>query len=98
MALHTLNKMHPSLWRSCLQSLRTGDCVLLLEEAVYAAVSQEQRDNIVASLPPDVQLFVLQEDLALRGISARIHCEFSRISYQDFVALSLNHAQVVNWH
>jgi tRNA 2-thiouridine synthesizing protein B len=98
MALHTLNKMNPGLWRSCVQSLRAGDCVLIFEEAVYAALSEGPNNDIVMSVPTGVQLFALQEDLALRGISAKIHSEFLRISYQDFVALSLNHAQVVNWH
>lgn len=92
--LHVINKTDASLWRTCAAALGSGDALLLIEDAVYAALPAE---SVVAQIPAGVQLCALAEDLAARGISARIRPGFSRASYNDFVALSLAHDRVVSW-
>jgi tRNA 2-thiouridine synthesizing protein B len=97
MTLHTFNKspaQGAAMLAQCLLALAPGDSLLFIEDAVYAALAGGLPDT----LPQDVRLYVLSEDLAARGISARIRPEFSRVDYQGFVALCLQHARVVNWN
>lgn len=97
MILHTFNKSpshSPTLLQTCLLALAPGDSLLFIEDGVYAALDARMRANI----PPNVPLFLLSEDLAARGISARIAPEFSRVDYQGFVRLCLQHAKVINWN
>lgn len=97
MILHTFNKSpshSPDLLQSCLLALLPGDSLLLIEDGVYAALGAIAPPQ----LPANVRLYLLSEDLAARGISARIPPEFSRVDYQGFVSLCLQHAKVVNWN
>lgn len=96
--LHTLNKCDADLIRLCLSAVADGDAILLIEEAVYAALEGHVLNRMLLHRRPDVALKALKEDLAARGISARIPADFSVVSYAEFVALSLAHARVVNWH
>lgn len=95
MLLFTCNKDGPAL-NDCLRQLQPGDSLLLLEDAVYAALAGREADNT----PPlaGVTLYVLEEDLAARGISDKIQRGFSTVSYSAFVELCLAHTQVVNWN
>lgn len=91
MVLHTFNK---TPLPSQLALLASGDSVLLLEDAVYAALPLP--GGLV--LPEGLQCHVLAEDLVLRGISARIRPGFALVDYPGFVALCLSHRQVINWN
>lgn len=96
--LHTVNKCDPGLVQQCLGSAAEGDTVLLIEEAVYAALPGHALDKLLQHRGAGIALRALKEDLAARGISARIPADFSVVSYAEFVALSLAHTRVVNWH
>lgn len=98
MTLHTLNKCDPSLVQSCVDATAEGDSILLIEEAVYLAMTGHATGALLLQHSTGLSLKVLKEDLAARGISARIPADFSVVSYAEFVALSLAHARVVNWH
>jgi tRNA 2-thiouridine synthesizing protein B len=96
--LHTLNKSAPQadgLVRLSLSSLREGDALLLIEDGVHMALAGT---GLLARIPARVRLFVLTEDLAARGISARIQPCFARITYLEFVNLCLAHDRIVNWN
>jgi tRNA 2-thiouridine synthesizing protein B len=99
MTLHTLNKQRTDLVQLCISALAPDDSLLLLEDGVYAALGGAgfQLDNI-ASLPADVKLYALTEDIVARGISEKIPDVFARITYHDFVNLSLTCDKVVNWN
>jgi tRNA 2-thiouridine synthesizing protein B len=92
--LHVINKSDASLWHSCTATLASGDALLLIEDAVYAALPAQQQLSLV---PAGVQLRALTDDLALRGISAKIRPEIGQTTYNEFVALSLAHERVVSW-
>jgi tRNA 2-thiouridine synthesizing protein B len=99
MTLHILNKNDSTLWQTCLQSLQAGDALLLIEDGVYLAMLNSAALQVLNSQAKALSsLHVLAEDLALRGISARIAPVFSCIPYQAFVELCLQHNRVVNWH
>jgi tRNA 2-thiouridine synthesizing protein B len=91
MILHTFNKPPQA---AQLALLTVGDSVLLLEDAVYAALPLPA--GLV--LPKGLHCHVLREDLVLRGISARIRPGFAAVDYSGFVALCLSHRQVLNWN
>ena len=95
MSLHVINKTDPALWHTCLGALSDGDALLLIEDAVFAALP-----GYIDVLKPaaSVQVLALSDDLALRGISARITPSVRHASWQDFVVLSLQHDKVVSWH
>ncbi len=97
MVLHVINKMTTSLWRDCVATLNAGDALLLTEDAVFAAVQGHEHQHFLQQLQCLPRVYALVEDLAARGISARISPAFVSITYGDFVALSLEHTKVVNW-
>ena len=97
MTLHVLNKASVALWRDCCAAIANGDALLLIEDGVFSATQGHVNQHFLQSLQCSPRLYVLAEDLAVRGISARIAADFSSISYRDFVELSLEHAKVVNW-
>lgn len=84
----------------CLELAATGDAILLLEDAVSLCCHQPSINKLVAS-DKSLSLYILNEDLKARGLtlpstgSAAI--EFTLISYQEFVELSLQYERVVNW-
>lgn len=92
--LHVINKTVESLWQSCASVLSKGDALLLIEDAVYAALPAQPQ---LALLPAGTHLHALADDLALRGISAKIRPGIEQITYNQFVALSLAHERVVSW-
>jgi tRNA 2-thiouridine synthesizing protein B len=98
MTLHIINKTDTTLWQTCLQSLQAGDALLLIEDGVYLAMANNAALQVLNKHQISLTCYVLAEDLALRGISARITPVFSSIPYQAFVELCLQHNRVVNWH
>lgn len=95
MSLHVVNKTDAALWSACRAALSDGDALLLIEDAVFAVLPGYCE---ALRIPPAVQILVLSDDLAARGISARIPADLCQLSYQDFVALSLRHDKVVSWN
>jgi tRNA 2-thiouridine synthesizing protein B len=99
MSLHTWNKAGataPQL-AACLAVLAQGDTLLLLEDGVYLTLNADFMAVFAALAAKGPRLCALAPDLAARGISARISPAVNVIGYKEFVALSLQHQQVVNW-
>lgn len=95
MSLHVINKTDLALWHACTSGLSAGDALLLIEDAVLAALP-DYCDAV--QIPATVQVLALADDLAVRGISARIRAGIRQASWHDFVALSLQHDKVVSWN
>ncbi len=95
MGLHIINKTDVALWHACTSALTVGDTLLLIEDAVLAALPH-YCDAV--QIPSAVQVLALADDLAVRGISARIRAGVQQASWQDFVALSLQHDKVTSWN
>lgn len=94
--LHTWNKAATghSNFKQGLACMSTTDSLLLLEDAVYLVLDTGQL-KILASTT--TQLYALAEDLAARGISAKIPPAIKVVDYKEFVALCLTHDKLVNW-
>jgi tRNA 2-thiouridine synthesizing protein B len=97
MILNTYNKndITSTSLAACLATIGASDALLLLEDGVYAALPSA---GLLTRMPEGVRLYVLQEDLAARGISDRICPDFNRIDYREFVALTLQYSKLVNWN
>lgn len=100
MTLHTLNKAHPThqAFNLCLDSLLPGDCLVLMEEAVYLVLESAFKEWLHTQKPAAWQCCAVAADLAARGISDKIPQDMSVIDYTDFVGLCLQHDRVVNWN
>ncbi|AXF78061.1 sulfurtransferase complex subunit TusB [Erwinia tracheiphila] len=78
-----------------LRVLAKGDDVLLLQDGVLAAL--EGSEALKKLLEKDIGLYVLHEDILARGLSARISLSAGKVSYTDFVALTVKHSQQITW-
>ncbi|WP_137702290.1 sulfurtransferase complex subunit TusB [Marimonas lutisalis] len=88
--LHTVNKSpfaNQSLL-SCLNHVKDGDSVLMIEDGVYGGLAGSGLSDAVAAKAGSVQVFVLQEDLEARGIDAgRLIDGVTAVGYDGFVNL-----------
>lgn len=99
MTLHTLNKQRHDLLQLCISALTPGDSLLLLEDGVYAALAKAADEvDLANTLPAGTKLYALTEDVAARGLSGNFPDAITRITYRDFVSLSLTCDKVVNWN
>ncbi len=72
-----------------------GDDVLLLQDGVLAALEGSHALEILLQAP--ISLYVLQEDIDARGLSAQISSSAITVSYTDFVALTVKNPQQMTW-
>ena len=70
-----------------------GEHLLLVEDAVYAALSNHQLSQQLAA--SDVSL--LEADLDSRGLQNLVDDSFVRIDYSGFVVLTEQHQQSITW-
>ncbi len=95
MILHTVNKSPAtsSTLKECLFSVSSGDQILLIEDGVYAATqafSELLRD--------DLSYFVLQNDMAARGLNNSLISEqWQSVDYEGFVELTEKADSVCSW-
>lgn len=89
--LHTVNKSGQPM-ALCLRAVAAGDSVLLIEDGVYELFSSGKK---IEALPNNCSLYVLDVDARARGVSLPEHIK--AIGYDDFVALSVDHDNVLSW-
>lgn len=100
MILHTINKSPSSsnAFTNCLKFASAGSGVLLLEDAVYAALNIEINSKFQSvDILQKYTWYVLEDDLLARGVSEKVHTGFKKISYAEFVELSLQYSKVQSW-
>jgi len=94
--LHTLSH---SPWRcdmaALLRLLSPGDDLLLLSDGVTAALEGGRYLELLLNAPINVS--ALAEDIDARGLSAQISGSVARVSYNDFVSLTVKHAVQMCW-
>jgi len=97
LTLFTLNRNCSSSLGACLDIMQPGDGLLLLEEAVYLLANSGKPTLDTVQIPEKFRLCLLEEDLAARGLSARINPRYTVVNYPAFVGLCLEFGKVVNW-
>lgn len=94
--LHTLSV---SPWHAdiaaMLRLMERGDDLVLLSDGVTAAIADGRFLEILQSAP--ITLYVLQDDVDARGLAGQIADSVVRVSYTDFVRLSVKHAGQLSW-
>ncbi len=95
--LHIINKSpftNNSL-DSCLRVAQGGD-ILLIEDAVYAAVSGAAEKQVREAMK-QFKFHVLQSDLEARGIADRVMEGVNKVDYGGFVDLVANNKNCQSW-
>ena len=94
MRLHIVNKSpeQNSALADCLAHCADTDSLLLIEDAVVAAVKGHPALQEYAG-----KIYALQEDVAARGIQALLSADVALVDYAGFVALCAEHRQNLSW-
>ena len=98
--LHTVNKSPFSTRTllSCLNHASDGDAVLMIEDAVYGAISDTKLSDAVAASAGSISLIALGPDLAARGIeTSRLVEGVTVTDYAGFVDLAAAHDLTHAW-
>lgn len=94
--LHTLSL---SPWQhdisAPLRLTKVGDDLLLLSDGVIAALEGNRFLDILRTAP--ITLYALNEDIEARGLTGQISSDVVRVSYTDFVRLTIKHAGQLTW-
>lgn len=75
--------------------LTDQDDLLLLQDGVTAALAGSTMLEKLQNAP--AKLWVLQEDVVARGLSAQISTSVTCVDYTEFVALTAKHQQQIAW-
>jgi len=97
--LHTVNKspFEKQSFSSCIAHALQGDAVLLIEDAVYGAVSGTEA---AAQLDKNknISIYALGPDLDARGLGgAKLADGVSIVDYNGFVDLAIEHDKTQSW-
>lgn len=98
--LHTVNKspFEKASLDTCLRLARPGSAVLLLEDAVYAAMQGTVVEPKVKQALARHAVFALSPDLKARGLDAgRLIDGVQVVDYGGFVDLAVAHDKVQCW-
>lgn len=94
--LHTL---HQSPWQcdmdTLLRTLQAGDDLLLLSDGVIAGIEGNRYLDLLLAAP--ISVHALSEDIAARGLIGQISNNIIKVSYNDFVNLTVKHAVQMTW-
>lgn len=85
---------------TCLRYIHSSDSILLSSDAVNCLLQTQWQQGLA-----NVKLFVLQDDVAARGLTDRLMTilanksasRFTMIDYSQFVEQSLLHDKVITW-
>jgi len=98
--LHTVNKspFERNSLESCLKFANSGDPVLLIEDAVYAALKGTNAEGQVKAALENQSVYVLGPDLKARGFSEdRVMEGIKVVDYSGFVDLAAENDKVQAW-
>ncbi len=98
--LHTVARspFERSALASCLRVASPGSAVLLLEDAVYAALAGTAEDGLVTGALQRCPVYVLGPDLGARGLhEASLVDGITVVDYGGFVDLAVAHDRVLAW-
>ena len=98
--LHTVNKspFERNALTSCLRLAEDGHAVLLIEDAVVAAIDGTAHAEAVKDSTARLSLYVLGADLDARGLPQdRVIDGIEVVDYDRFVTLACEHDSVQSW-
>lgn len=98
--LHIVNRspFESSALVSCLRLCLPGSAVLLIEDAVVAALAGNRFSAELADLPAGINAYVLMEDLRARGLGdSALEARILPVDYAGFVDLVAAHDSSLSW-
>ncbi|WP_342323305.1 sulfurtransferase complex subunit TusB [Kosakonia sp. BYX6] len=78
-----------------LRLLRPGDDLLLLSDGVAAALEGGRYVELLLNAP--ITVHVLKDDVDARGLDGQISSSVAKVSYTDFVSLTVKNAVQMHW-
>lgn len=99
MTLHTVNRSpyQSDALNACLRVAAPGAAVLLIEDAVVAAVAGSLAAQRLKSQGASLRLYVLEADLRARGLAGKLMDGVECVDDAGFVALVVAHDKTVSW-
>lgn len=97
--LHIVNKSpyEKNALDSCLRVAQPGNAVLLIEDAVYAAVRGGSAAEKLQKATSSLKVFALAPDVEARGMRERVIEGVTLVDYAGFVDLVANHPTNQSW-
>ena len=98
--LHTVNKspFEKNSLETCLRLAKPGNDILLVEDAVYAAMDGTSVADTVSTAVENFKIYVLGPDLASRGIGQNELIKgIEVVDYDGFVRLAAENNTVQSW-
>lgn len=98
--LHTVNKspFERESLDTCFRLARQGSDVLLIEDAVYAALAGTRIEAAVRDALQRYSIFALKEDIEARGIDPQALIPgIETVDYGGFVDLAVRNDSVQSW-
>jgi len=78
-----------------LLTARAGDDLLLMQDGVIAGLAGTSALHLLTDTP--LGLFALLADIDARGLAAHFSDKIAIIDYNEFVTLTVKHAQQMAW-
>ncbi|WP_423906960.1 sulfurtransferase complex subunit TusB [Candidatus Spongiihabitans sp.] len=98
--LHTVNKspFEKNSFNTSLRLAKKGSDILLIEDAVYAALKDSAIEKAVKQAVTMHSIYVLEPDLMARGLQpARLIKGIQIVGYEGFVDLAVKNDKVQSW-
>ncbi len=98
--LHTVNKspFEKNSLRTCLRLARPGSDILLIQDAVYAALSDTEFTADMIEAVRQHNVYALEPDLMARGLGQSSLIEgVEPVGYDRFVELAATNDSVQSW-
>jgi tRNA 2-thiouridine synthesizing protein B len=96
--LHTVNKspFSSTLLKQCTERCETDDSILLLEDGVYGALASHAYSQQLMKVK---HCYAIKADILARGLQSEALLEHIQwISYDEFVALTIEHELLQSWY
>ncbi|MDE0309655.1 MAG: sulfurtransferase complex subunit TusB [Acidiferrobacterales bacterium] len=98
--LHTVNKSpsEKTTLISCLRLAAENSDIILIEDAVYAAMTGTHTEFLIHSALARCRIYVLEPDMECRGLDkSRLIDGIRTVDYDGFVELSVRNSAVHSW-
>ncbi len=98
--LHIVNKspFERNALSACLRMAKAGSSILLIEDAVYAAMKASSVASQVRDALGSVRMYVLAPDLQARGVGeSQLMDGIQAVDYKGFVDLVTQHDNNQSW-
>lgn len=98
--LHLVNKspFERTNLKACLERATPGSAIILIEDAVYGALEGTAVSHLLAGAVNAYDIFVLQPDLAVRGLDPKHVIQGVRsVDFNGFVDLAVERGTVQSW-